>query len=178
MQVKAIEYGAHGVRARRGERSYSPRYAIATQGGDHESTAGPAYERNYFNDSLVLCHFWSETNEERLQLLNAATGSNVTQEELETVLLPRWTTQQWVPLLMAGWTHEDNTNAPRCFEPLPTGPYKGYRVNKAEEQKLVQEAYDVRGYDRRGIPTSETLENLGLSYADELLRPYRRRRSG
>jgi aldehyde:ferredoxin oxidoreductase len=46
-------------------------------------------------------------------------------------------------------------------------------VDKVEEQQRVQEAYKVRGYDRRGIPTSATLEKQGLQDVDELLNPFR-----
>jgi aldehyde:ferredoxin oxidoreductase len=173
MQVKGIELGAHGVRSRQ---DMNPRsYSINTQGGDHCSTAGLTYDRGMLDDTLVLCGFWRADNEEILQFLNASTGFGISEEEMNTVLLPRWTTLQWAPLVLAGWTHGDNTNPPRCFEPLPSGPFKGRRVSKAEEQQMIQEAFQARGWDRSGIPTPETLEELGLPYLEGIMKPYRSR---
>jgi len=65
------------------------------------------------------------------------------------------------------------TIPPRFFGPLPSGPYKGQKVDKEEEQQLIQEAFQARGWDSRGIPTSETLDKLGMSYLDAPLNPYR-----
>jgi aldehyde:ferredoxin oxidoreductase len=47
------------------------------------------------------------------------------------------------------------------------------KVDRATEQNDVQEAYRARGWDQRGIPTSETLERLGLPYLDAVYDPYR-----
>jgi len=171
MVTKGIEWGAHGVRS---GQDMNPRsYSINTQGGDHCSTAGLTYDRGMLDDTLVLCGFWRANNEEILQFLNASTGFNITEEEMSNVLLPRWTTLQWAPLLMHGWTHEDNTNPPRSYEPLPSGPYKGLRVSKAKEQQMIQEAFAARGWDRRGVPNSETLDRLGLPYLEAVMKPYR-----
>jgi aldehyde:ferredoxin oxidoreductase len=119
------------------------------------------------------CGFWRAKTETKLELLNAATGYGVTQQELDDVLMQRWCTLQWSTLLVHGWKHEDNTNPPRFFEPLGAGPYKGEKVDYEEEQSLIQEAYKARGWDNRGVPTTETLERLGLSYLDEALVPCR-----
>ena len=124
-------------------------------------------------DTLVLCGFWSPGTEMSLQLLNASTGFDVTEEELTTALVPRWLALQRTLLILAGWSHEDDTNPPRFYEPLPSGPDKGMKVDKSTEQKNLQEAYRARGWDKRGIPTSETLEKLGLAYLDAALDPYR-----
>ncbi len=171
VQTKGIELGAHGVRSRQ-DKSYIA-YPICTQGGDHTSTANPTTEGSILNDTLVLCGFWRASPEDKLQLLNTATGFNISQQELDDVLMIRWVTLQWAPLILAGWSHEDNTNPPRFFEPLPSGPYKGQTVDKEEEQQLIQEAFQARGWDSRGVPTSETLEKLGLSDLDAPLNPYR-----
>jgi aldehyde:ferredoxin oxidoreductase len=171
VHVKGIEVGAHGVRSGQDRNPLS--YSIATQGGDHCSTADKTGEPAILNDTLVLCGFWRAGDERKLRLLNAATGFGITQEELETVLMPRWIALQKAPLVLAGWSQEDDTNPPRFYEPLPSGPYKGLKVDKAEEQQMLQEAYQARGWDKRGIPTSETLGKLGLPYLDTSLNPYR-----
>jgi aldehyde:ferredoxin oxidoreductase len=173
VQTKGIELGAHGVRSGMDYTRDFLSYALSTQGGDHTSIAQLDTERDILADSLVMCSFWRASPDEQLQLLKASTGFDISQEEMQKVYLHRWTTLQRITQLLAGWTYEDDTNPPRFFEPLPTGPYKGLKVDKVEEQQRVQEAYRVRGYDKRGIPTSESLEKLGLQDVDEILNPLR-----
>jgi aldehyde:ferredoxin oxidoreductase len=173
VHVKGIELGAHGVRSGKDYTQDPISYALCTQGGDHTTIANKTGEMWYLEDSLVLCGFWSPNTETSLELLNASTGFGVDEEELNTTLMPRWLALQRTPLLLAGWSHEDDTNPPRFYEPLPSGPQKGMKVDKATEQKNVQEGYRACGWDKKGIPTSETLERLGLPYLDEALNPYR-----
>jgi aldehyde:ferredoxin oxidoreductase len=127
----------------------------------------------YLEDTLVLCGFWNPGTEVSLALLNASTGFDVTEEELNTTLVPRWVALQRTLLILAGWSDQDDANPPRFYEPLPSGPDKGMKVDEAVEKKDLQEAYRARGWDERGIPTSETLERLGLPYLDAVLAPYR-----
>jgi len=173
VHVKGIEVGAHGVRSGKDYTRDPISYALSTQGGDHTSIARKSAESWYLEDTLVLCGFWNSNTEVSLALLNASTGFDVTEEELNTTLMPRWLALQRTLLILAGWSDKDDTNPPRFYEPLPSGPDKGMKVDKATEQKGVQEAYRARGWDERGIPTSETLEELGLPYLDAVLDSYR-----
>jgi len=173
VHVKGIEVGAHGVRSGKDYTADPISYALSTQGGDHTSIATKTGESWYLEDTLVLCGFWNPGTEVSLKLLNASTGFDVTEEELNTTLVPRWLALQRTLLILAGWSDENDTNPPRFYEPLPSGPHKGMKVDKATEQKNVQEAYRARGWDKRGIPTSEALEKLGLPYLDAVLDPYR-----
>jgi len=43
------------------------------------------------------------------------------------------------------------------------GPIAGKILEYDKYDSLLQHYYDIRGYDRRGIPTRETLERLGLA---------------
>jgi len=61
---------------------------------------------------------------------------------------------------------------PRRFytEPVPDGPLAGSRVTREDIDRLLDEYYDLRGWDRDGRPTVKTLERLGLAdVAAELL---------
>jgi aldehyde:ferredoxin oxidoreductase len=61
-------------------------------------------------------------------------------------------------LLKAGST--EDTLPPRMLnEPLPDGPAKGM---VAELDKMLPEYYKVRGWDEKGWPTKEKLDELGL----------------
>ncbi|RLI17188.1 aldehyde ferredoxin oxidoreductase, partial [Candidatus Bathyarchaeota archaeon] len=81
---------------------------------------------------------------------------------------------QRIMLLLGGpdfkWNpkvHDDNP--PRFYEPLPSGPYKGKSVEKAEVRKEVMRYYEAVGWDEDGIPKPETLKRLGLEYAEKAL---------
>ena len=43
------------------------------------------------------------------------------------------------------------------------GPIAGLHLDRDKYDELLGHYYDIRGYDRRGIPTRATLEHLGLS---------------
>ncbi|MDJ0784101.1 MAG: aldehyde ferredoxin oxidoreductase family protein [Desulfosarcinaceae bacterium] len=47
-------------------------------------------------------------------------------------------------------------------EPIPDGPNEGHCISRAEIDILLDEYYDLRGWDRNGLPTAATLERCGL----------------
>ena len=52
------------------------------------------------------------------------------------------------------------------FDPAnvdPDGPIAGRHLEYDKYDSLLQHYYDIRGYDRRGIPTKATLEQVGLA---------------
>jgi len=57
-------------------------------------------------------------------------------------------------------------------EPVPDGPNKGKRLDRAMFEKMLDEYYEVVGWDKEtGVPTRATLESLGLKdIADDLER--------
>jgi aldehyde:ferredoxin oxidoreductase len=171
VQVKGIELGAHGVRSGQDYTKDPISYAIDTQGGDHTSIAYPTSEMWYLEDTWTICGFWSGgvTADQKLALLNNATGFGVTADELNNEMMLRWLSLQRATQLLAGWTHDDDHNPPRFYEPLPDGPYAGQAVDKANEQDLIQKAFAARGWDEQGVPTSETLTKLGLADVDKAL---------
>jgi aldehyde:ferredoxin oxidoreductase len=62
--------------------------------------------------------------------------------------------------LSAGFTGKDDTLPPRLLkEAAKTGPAKG-KVN--ELGKMLPEYYQVRGWDKSGVPTADTLKRLSL----------------
>jgi len=71
-----------------------------------------------------------------------------------------------------GLTRKDDTWPDRFYtEPLPEGPAKGAVLSRDEIEQLLDEYYELRGWDKtRGIPTKEKLIQLGLrDIADSLL---------
>ena len=63
--------------------------------------------------------------------------------------------------------HDDNPA--RFYEPLPSGPYAGKKIDKTKFEKSKKEYYDAADWDENGIPRSEVLKRLGLEEADKML---------
>jgi aldehyde:ferredoxin oxidoreductase len=62
--------------------------------------------------------------------------------------------------LAAGLTAADDTLPKRMLtEPAQTGPAKGM-VNNLHE--MLPKYYEVRGWDKQGVPTSDTRQRLSL----------------
>ena len=63
--------------------------------------------------------------------------------------------------LAAGLTIADDTLPKRMLnEPVPSGAGKG---KVCELDKMLPEYYELRGWDRKGVPTKETLTRLSLN---------------
>ena len=170
MQIKGIEFGAHGVRAPdRAPMSY----AVASQGGDHTSTASPQGEDRMFADTVGMCSFQGLSRDQMLEWLQTITGFGITNDELTKVIIPRWTTMTRISLLLGGRSYKDDVNPPRAYTPLPEGPLKGSMVNKTLENEQKQAYYAAMGWDKQGVPTTANLQQCGFSGFDSALAPLR-----
>jgi aldehyde:ferredoxin oxidoreductase len=95
---------------------------------------------------------------ERLSMLmNLTTGAGYTPEEVMTAAERVYNLERMF-VLKAGST-EDTLPHRMLHEPLPDGPAKGKVV---ELDKMLPEFYQLRGWDEKGWPTMEKLEELGL----------------
>jgi aldehyde:ferredoxin oxidoreductase len=125
-------------------------------------------------DSLTLCQVDSfpagPTPWVIYGIVNSVTGWNIPPAELIEI------GERTFNLCRAfnvreGFTRKDDTLPERLSEPLPDGPYKGSRVSNEELQSMLDNYYQIRGWDREtGIPTSEKLRALGLDFAADELR--------
>jgi aldehyde:ferredoxin oxidoreductase len=74
-------------------------------------------------------------------------------------------------IIREGWSRKDD-DWPSLFyeEPFPGEVQKGALLSKDEVNRLLDEYYEIRGWDKEtGLPTRETLSELGLDdVADEL----------
>jgi aldehyde:ferredoxin oxidoreductase len=171
MQIKGIEFGAHGVRGGMGGRPLS--YSVASQGGDHTSTVNPQGENSIFGDTVSMCSFQGLNRDQQVEWLQAITGFGITTDEVTKVMIPRWTTMTRISLLLGGRTYKDDVNPPRAYTPLPEGPLKGSKVDKAVETQQKQEYYATMGWDKEGVPTTANLQQCGFSGFDSALAPLR-----
>jgi aldehyde:ferredoxin oxidoreductase len=101
-----------------------------------------------------------------VETLNAITGMNFTVNELMTIG-ERMNNLCRCFNVREGTTRKDDYLPPRFTEePLPDGPSKGQRITNEELQKMLDNYYELRGWNKNtGIPKREKLIELGLEHA-------------
>ena len=91
--------------------------------------------------------------------MKAVTGWDFSEEEIINIADRIYTLERLFNM-REGFTRKDDTLPWRSlFEPKPEDPGKGQVVPLEE---MLQDYYKVRGWDENGVPTKETLKNLGL----------------
>ena len=113
-------------------------------------------------DSSGLCLFTSFalSAEDYKDLISAGTGFDYSIEELMKCGERIWNLERLFNL-KAGLDPAEDTLPKRFLEePMPEGPKKGSVVPLAE---MLKEYYSIRGWDEKGIPLKEKLEELGLA---------------
>ena len=183
VQFKGLDLPAWDPRGRRG---LGLSYATANVGGSHlrgwPTTTDPpdesaldlvesmvtARNQKIFTDSLVVCHFTYHlplTHEQKIQLLNAATGLNYDEERIEH-FARRVATLGRMFNHREGVSRESDILPPRMWESQKSGPRKGMTafIGKEDFEACLDRFYELRGYNKEdGLPTTETLELLNLS---------------
>lgn len=185
--VKRLELPAHSARALKG---LSIGYATATRGGSHHDTRptpqyAPGFDRRspegkpafamrsqHFTavgDSLVLCRFTAErgfglfVDEPYARMVRAVTGWDVTVEELERVG-ERVVNLERLFNVREGVRRADDRLPWRVMhEPIPDGPSAGMYCPPEELDRMLDEYYTLRGWDREGVPDPSRLAALGLA---------------
>ena len=185
VQSKGIGIGAHGIRSEKDyPESYS--YACSVQGGDHTSTACLPLDDfrseliMTFNDSAVYCYFniFGVPRNLKFEFYKAVTGIELTQEDWVNTKALRILQLQRAMLLLGGpdlkWKPKiHDSNPPRFYEPLPSGPYRGKTVDRAKVEGEIRRYYEAVGWDENGIPKTEVLKKLGLDDVDKALEKLR-----
>jgi aldehyde:ferredoxin oxidoreductase len=180
VQEKGVAIGAHGIRSGR-DYTTDISYACSVQAGDHTSVAyvpidhGNSELTMILHDSGVYCWFNAfEPPEAKWDFFKAVTGWKIEPEEWYQTTALRILHLQRALLLLGGpdlkWNpkvHDDNP--PRFYEPLPSGPYAGKKIDRAKFEESKKEYYEAAGWDENGIPKSEVLKRLGLEDVDKVL---------
>ena len=93
-------------------------------------------------------------------MLRGTTGFEYSDEEMLLVGERIWNLEKLFNL-QAGLTREDDLLPPRLLnEPVTSGPSKG---KVTELEVMLDEYYQLRGWDKEGVPTDEKLDGLSLS---------------
>jgi aldehyde:ferredoxin oxidoreductase len=182
VHVKGLETAAWDPRGRKG---MGLSYATAAVGASHlrgwPATTDPPVEsaldmvmsmilgraEKILRDSLVVCHFTFRlplSSGQMIELLNAATGMNYTEEDMGNYA-HRVETLSRLFNIREGASRKDDVLPPRFWEPQTHGPKKGMisYISKEDYEACLDLFYELRGWDLSGVPTDETLEMLELS---------------
>jgi aldehyde:ferredoxin oxidoreductase len=119
-------------------------------------------------ECLGICVFTSTAayavNPENMAaMMSLALGEEMTEEEL-MLAGRRVVTLERCFNVREGATRKDDTLPWRLlYEPVPDGPNAGYLTSPEELDRMLDEYYDMHGWDRETArPTPETLSQLGL----------------
>lgn len=187
IHVKGLEVPAHSAR---GVPGMAIGYATSNRGGTHQD-GRPSAERvglvdiNQFegkgyyevdvqrmttlSDCLIHCRMTegilglTQLTEDHVRIVRLVTGMDVALEDL-IAIADRVYTLERAFNIREGESRASDT-LPRRFltEPIPSGPAAGKYMPKEVLDKLLDETYEKRGWDKTtGYPTKETLRRLGL----------------
>jgi len=183
VHAKGIEIGAHGTRSDADFLAHDISYAVSVEGGNHTSVANDGHHelsRQLFADSGVYCYFASIRFPQEMifEYMRAITGYNIDIEKWSRINGRRIITIQRALLLLGGpdvfWRPlEDDENPPRFYEPLPSGPWKGNITSKERVVQRRDAYFETLGWDEKGIPTTETLRDLGIFDLEQALKKIR-----
>ncbi len=183
MSSKKQEYPAYDPR---GSQGMGLEYATSNRGGCHvrgymtsaevigipekldpNTTEDKAFWTKAFQDltaafdSSGLCLFntFAIGSDELFRLMKYATGFDYTEEEILKAGERIWNLERLFNY-KAGITKEEDTINPRLLNnPLPDGPSAGEVVNLEE---MLEEYYQLRGWNEEGIPGEEKRTELEL----------------
>ena len=107
------------------------------------------------------------------RLYSAYTGLDVSPQELMKSA-ERLFTLFKAYVIRQGMTRKDDNWPDRLYdEPVKDGPYKGTVLSREKVDELLDDYYEVRGWDKKtGIPTREKLHELEMDEEAESLAKY------
>ncbi|HID18564.1 TPA: aldehyde ferredoxin oxidoreductase, partial [Candidatus Bathyarchaeota archaeon] len=184
MHVKGLEISGYDVR---GAPAMGLAYATSDIGAHHNRAWAITYDikmgrRSYSEDKvkwviylqhlrplfdcLGVCRFpWVELQlnpDYYAAFYTYATGVKTSLEELLKGSERVWNLTRLINLRQ-GLKTEDDWLPPRVFEdPIPSGPLKGLTLNKEMFGWMVEKYYELRGWNKNGIPTKPKLDELRL----------------
>jgi aldehyde:ferredoxin oxidoreductase len=102
------------------------------------------------------------------KIISAVTGWDLNNDDMQT-LCERVASLIRVFNIREGARRQNDTLAPRSFQPDLSGSGVGKVLTQEMLSEMLSEYYNLRGWDKDGVPTQEMLVKLGMSdVADEL----------
>lgn len=97
-----------------------------------------------------------------VDLVNAATGWEMESKELYTIGERIWNMIRLFNV-REGFSRKEDQLPERVFcDPLTSGMAKGRTINREDFEKMLNDYYEIRGWDENGIPTREKCRDLDL----------------
>ncbi len=97
------------------------------------------------------------------KIASLATGVEISEADLMTAA-QRVITLERAHSVINGMRRNDDTMPKRFFEePVPGGPHKGDRLDKAKFEKMLDNYYELHDYDSNGVPTEKAFKKFGLT---------------
>ncbi|HHX43108.1 MAG TPA: aldehyde ferredoxin oxidoreductase family protein [Chloroflexi bacterium] len=116
------------------------------------------------SNCIALCQFVPWTQQQRADIVNAATGWDVSPVELFAVG-ERALALARLYNLREGFTAEDDHLAERSYGPTADGALVDGGIDREELREAIDTYYGMMGWDDQGVPTAATLHDLGISWA-------------
>ncbi|MHA2026584.1 MAG: aldehyde ferredoxin oxidoreductase family protein [Candidatus Thorarchaeota archaeon] len=118
-------------------------------------------------DCLVVCHFTYHlplSHNQNITMLRGATGVDYDEKSVSQ-FTKRIDTLTRLFNIREGATRKDDSIPPRFWEGETHGPAKGMKafVDRDDFEKSLDRYYELRGWNKDGVPTKGTIEKLGLS---------------
>jgi len=127
-------------------------------------------------DMISICRlFWGELDinpEEYVESLNYVTGWNTTEEGLMRISEKVWNLTRAHYIQRNGGPGRNHDIPPARYyeEEIPNGPAKGKKLTIDQVNMMLDEYYAARGWDKKGNPSAEILQDLGLDHVVEDLK--------
>jgi len=185
MHVKGMEFPAYEPRGAFGS---ALSYAVSPRGACHRRAWPPAkeilgnyppytvegkaemvkclYDENCILHSFLVCDmpakFIPLSQDDYSKYFEAVTGGPISKDDFQ-IIADRIETLIRMFNVREGFTRKDDTLPYRTLhEPLPDGPAKGQFIGEKNLNRMLDEYYELRGWDRLGIPKKETLKKYQL----------------
>lgn len=188
--IKGLEPPGHSARALK---SMGVGYAVSPRGGSHhDSRPAPEYQMDLaqrrstegkaamaydtatwsaVGDCLIVCRFCEPVyggvlTQTHADLVNLTVGWDMTLEELTEVGCRVHTLERFFNCREGLRRRHETLPYRFMHEEIPSGTSKGFRTSPGELDRMLDEYYELRGWDPDGVPTQETLDRFGLSDLD------------
>ena len=124
-------------------------------------------DQNYIaaTDTLVKCDFGSFgiSGDTYRKLYETATGDKLDEERLLRTGERIWNLTRLFNIRQGIISRETERLPRRLYSPLPDGPAAGHSFSREDEEIMLDEYYQVRGWNAEGVPTSEKLSQLEIN---------------
>ena len=178
LSYSTADIGAHH------NRSWAITYDIEVGRETIEGKAEKVIELQHIRplfDMLGVCRLqWVELGidlKHYSRLLTSLTGLNYSLKKLLSLSERVWNLNRMFLLREKGKPGSQHDQPPERWltEPIPTGNTRGCKADPKKFEKLLQNYYKLRGWDKEGNPAPKKLKELGIlelveKYAPDLLK--------